>query len=84
MNLDGVECVSTGVHVVGVMVGYCGCANSCTTDSRKGHLIDELELPPQMLPALIRAAEPGSTVRQPESKPGLSRQQTADGVDCVD
>ena len=68
MNLDGVECVSVGVHVVGVMVGYCGHTKNCTTDSRKLAMLDELELSPHMLPALIRAAEPGSEVRFPASK----------------
>ena len=68
MNLDGVECVSVGVHVVGVMVGYCGHAGNPTTPSRNKHLIDELELTPHMLPSLIRAAKQGSEVRKPLSK----------------
>ena len=68
MNLDGTECVSVGVHVVGVLVGYCGYANSCTVKSRIGQLIDELDLSPHMLPAMIRAAAPGSDVVQPKSK----------------
>ena len=69
MNLDGAECTSVGVHVVGVMVGYCGYSNNPTTLSRAKHVIDTLELTPHMLPALIRAAKPGSEVRQPLSKP---------------
>ena len=68
MNLDGVECVSVGVHVVGVMVGYCGYSNNCTTGSRLNRLIDSLELNPKLLPGMIRAAEPGSEVREPASK----------------
>ena len=68
MNLDGAECTSVGVHVIGVMVGYCGYASNCTTPSRAKYLIDELELRPEMLPSLIRAAEYGSEVREPASK----------------
>ena len=66
--MDGLECVSVGVHVVGVVVGYCGHANNCTTESRRHHLLDELELCRHMLPAMIRAAELGSTVVEPLSK----------------
>ena len=68
MNLDGQECVSMGVHVVGVMVGYCGYANNPSGPSRLKHLIDEFNLTGSMLPGLIRAAEPGSTVKAPLSK----------------
>ena len=67
MNLDGAECTSVGVHVVGVMVGYCGYSNNCTTPSRKDWVVEDEYLIPTLLPAMIRPAEIGSVVTHPAS-----------------
>ena len=52
MNLDGLECVSAGVHVVGIMVGYAGYSSNKMTPSRDGSIVEEFDM--KMLPASIR------------------------------
>ena len=55
MNLDGLEWVSSGLHVVGFFVGYCGYnAHKATiTGSRLQHCslgLDESQMPVMMRP----------------------------------
>ena len=52
MNLDGLECVSAGVHVVGIMVGYAGYSSNKMTPSREGSIVEAFDM--TMLPASIR------------------------------
>jgi hypothetical protein len=52
MNLDGLECVSAGVHVVGIMVGYAGYSSNKMTPSREGSIVEAFDM--KMLPASIR------------------------------
>jgi hypothetical protein len=49
MNLDGLECVSAGVHVVGIMVGYAGYSSNKMTPSREGSIVEAFDM--TMLPA---------------------------------
>ena len=58
MNLDGLECVSAGVHVVGIMVGYAGYSSNKMTQSREGSIVEAFDM--TMLPASIREPREGS------------------------
>ena len=68
MNLDGLECVSTGVHVVGILVGYQGYNHigANITPSRAGQGLTELDV--RLLPAIMRECDPTSSVVHPKSK----------------
>ena len=52
MNLDGQECVSAGVHVVGMLIGYAGYVSNKMTTSREGSIVEECYM--RMLPTAIR------------------------------
>ena len=66
MNLDGCECVSTGVHVVGFFLGYTVVHGNVPTPSRKKVVFQGWD--PSLIPAVARTVEPGSEVRRPRSK----------------
>ncbi len=52
MNLDGLECVSAGVHVVGMLIGYAGYVSNKMTTSREGSIVEEFDM--RMSPTAIR------------------------------
>ena len=66
MNMDGCECVSSQVHVVGFFIGYTGSMGNQPTPSRKEVVFEGWDN--AMLPAVIRSIEPGSAVRRPKSQ----------------
>ena len=55
MNLDGLECQSSRVHVVGFFVGYMGGSNIRVTPSRKGAVT--IDFDETLLPAAMRVRD---------------------------
>ena len=55
MNLDGSECQSSRVHVVGFFVGYMGGSNIRVTPSRKGAVT--IDFDETLLPAAMRVRD---------------------------
>ena len=66
MNLDGCECVSTGVHVVGFFLGYSGYDGNQVSKSRK-HVVF-LGWDRTLMPAVVRTVETDSEVKRPKSQ----------------
>ena len=52
MNLDGNECVSSGVHVVCIFVGYAGYSSNHTCPSRADRVTLDFDM--KMLPSSIK------------------------------
>ena len=65
MNLDGEECVSSAVHVVGFLVGITGYAGRELCPSRDSHVVEAFDM--RWMPSMLKKA-PGDEPVQPKSK----------------
>ena len=66
MNLDGCECVSSAVHVVGFFLGYAGHDGNQVQQSRKQAVFQGWD--EKLMPAVVRPVVPGSEVKRPKSQ----------------
>ena len=53
MNLDGEECVSSAVHVVGFLVGFTGYSGRNLCKSRMSNVIREFDM--TMMPSMVKS-----------------------------
>ena len=77
MNLDGLECVSSAVHVVGFLIGYTGYNGRGLCQTRQYSVVEDYNM--SMLPAMMREPE-GDVPTQPKSKTAADAQRAADAT----
>ena len=77
MNLDGLECVSSAVHVVGFLIGYTGYNGRGLCQTRQYSVVEDYNM--SMLPAMIRQPQ-GEMPIQPKSKMAADAQRAADAM----
>ena len=74
MNLDGEECVSSAVHVVGFLVGFTGYSGRNLCKSRMSNIIREFDM--TMMPSFVKPQSGTAPVR-PKSKILAESKRTA-------
>ena len=76
MNLDGLECMSSAVHVVGFVVGYTGYVGRGLTGSRSSHVVEKFD--PQLMPSMARLASGDQPVQPTSKTPTLGPMASSD------